>query len=155
MNTILANIHQHFMNHALHQAHQAFDDGEVPIGAIVVMQNKIIAKAHNQTEKLKDPTAHAEMIALTSAFSYLNSKYLPEAMLYVTVEPCLMCAGAMYWSKIGTLVYGADDDKQGGISFCASQRKVLHPKTTIVKGVLQDDCTQILKKFFEQRRRVL
>ena len=149
------NTDEYFMQQALKQALQAFDEDEVPVGAVVVVDNKIIAKGYNQVEKLNDCTAHAEMIALTSAFSYLNSKYLPEAMLYVTVEPCLMCAGAMYWSKIGTLVYGADDDKQGGISFCASQRKVLHPKTTIVKGVLQDDCTQILKKFFEQRRRVL
>src|SRR5215207_7659378 len=105
--------HEHFMKQALIQAHRAYDADEVPVGAVVVLQEKIIARGYNQVETLNDPTAHAEIIALTSAFHYLGSKYLPEATLYITVEPCLMCAGALYWSKIGSVVYGASDEKNG------------------------------------------
>ncbi|MBD0367425.1 MAG: nucleoside deaminase, partial [Flavisolibacter sp.] len=97
----------YFMKQALQQAQKAFDEDEVPVGAVIVLNNKIIARGYNQVEKLKDPTAHAEMIALTSAFNYLGSKYLPEATIYITIEPCVMCAGALYWSKIGRIVYGA------------------------------------------------
>src|SRR5436305_12531435 len=103
----------HYMRQALIQAQKAFDDDEVPVGAVVVLNNKIIARGYNQVEKLNDPTAHAEIIALTSAFNFLGSKYLPEATIYITVEPCLMCAGALYWSKIGKVIYGADDEKNG------------------------------------------
>ena len=102
-----------YMQQALKEAQRAFDDGEVPVGAVVVMNNRIIARGHNQVERLNDPTAHAEIIALTSAFNYLGSKYLPEGSIYITVEPCLMCAGALYWSKISRIVWGADDEKNG------------------------------------------
>ncbi len=104
---------EHFMQQALKEARKAFDEEEVPVGAVIVMNDKIIARGHNQTERLTDSTAHAEIIALTSCFNYLGSKYLPDATIYITVEPCLMCAGALYWSKIGRIVYGADDEKNG------------------------------------------
>src|ERR1700719_6085 len=104
---------EYYMQQALKEAQQAYDEDEVPIGAVIVLNNKIIARGHNQTERLTDCTAHAEIIALTSAFNYLGSKYLPEAAIYVTIEPCLMCAGALYWSKIGRVVFGAEDEKNG------------------------------------------
>src|ERR1700754_2496534 len=104
---------EYYMQQALKEARQAYEEDEVPIGAVVVMNNRIIARGHTQTERLTDCTAHAEIIALTSAFNHLGSKYLPEATIYVTVEPCLMCAGALYWSKIGRVVYGAEDEKNG------------------------------------------
>src|SRR3982751_3263612 len=118
-----------FMKQALIQAQKAFDEDEVPVGAVVVMSNKIIARGYNQVEKLNDPTAHAEIIALTSAFNFLGSKYLPEATIYITIEPCLMCAGALYWSKIGRIVYGAADDKNGYRKHCAphASRDVIPP----------------------------
>src|SRR4249920_2205405 len=122
---------ENFMQHALREAERAFDEGEVPVGAVVVMKNKIIARGYNMTEKLNDPTAHAEMIALTSAFNFLGAKYLPEATLYVTVEPCLMCAGAAYWSKIAKLVYGADDEKNG-YKKTAAANWPFHPKTELI-----------------------
>src|ERR1700740_2119417 len=109
----MAGSDEHYMQQALKEARKAFDEEEVPIGAVIVMQDKIIARGYNQVEKLNDSTAHAEIIALTSAFNYLGSKYLPNATLYVTIEPCLMCAGALYWSKINRVVYGADDEKNG------------------------------------------
>ncbi len=140
------------MQQALQQAQQAFDEGEVPIGAVVVIGEKIIARGYNQVEKLNDATAHAEMIALNSAFNYLGSKYLPEATLYVTVEPCIMCAGAMYWSKIGRIVYGTEDEKNGGLSFRSKNKNALHPKTEIIKGVMQEECMQLIKQFFQQQR---
>ena len=104
---------EYYMLQAIKEAKKAYEDGEVPVGAIVVMDQKIISRGHNQMERLRDPTAHAEMIALTSAFNYLGSKYLPQATIYITIEPCLMCAGALYWSKINRVVYGADDEKNG------------------------------------------
>lgn len=103
----------YFMQQALKEANKAYDDGEVPVGAVVVMGERIIARGHNQVERLNDPTAHAEIIALTSAFNYLGSKYLPDASIYITVEPCLMCAGALYWSKVSRIIWGADDEKNG------------------------------------------
>lgn len=139
------------MQQALQQAQQAFDEGEVPIGAVVVIGEKIIARGYNQVEKLQDATAHAEMIALTSAFNYLGSKYLPEATLYVTVEPCIMCAGAIYWSKIGCIVYGADNEYLYP-NLSPMQRDIVHPKTAIIKGVLQHECTQLMQQFFQQKR---
>lgn len=152
----MTNSHNYFMQQALQQAQQAFEEDEVPIGAVVVVNEKIIAKGYNQVEKLNDATAHAEMIALTSAFNYLGSKYLPEATLYVTVEPCIMCAGAMYWSKLGRIVYGADDEKNGSLSPLSLRRggggEVLHPKTEIIKGVLQQECAQLIQHFFQQKR---
>jgi tRNA(adenine34) deaminase len=142
---------EYFMQLALQQAQYAFDDDEVPVGAVVVLNNKIIARAHNQVERLNDPTAHAEMIALTSAFNYLGSKYLPEAVLYVTVEPCLMCCGAMYWGKIGRVVYGCSDEKNG-YKHITEENWPFHPKTTITKGVLEEECAALMKMFFRNKR---
>lgn len=142
---------EYFMRQALAQAQNAFDEDEVPIGAVIVINNKIIARGYNQVEKLNDPTAHAEIIALTSAFNYLGSKYLPDATIYVTIEPCLMCAGALYWSKIGRIVYGADDEKNGYLHI-TKQNSPFHPKTELIKGVLQDECSELIKTFFKRKR---
>ncbi len=141
----------HFMKEALKQAREAYDAGEVPVGAVVVWDNKIIARGHNQVEQLNDSTAHAEMIALTSAFNTLGSKYLPEAVLYVTVEPCLMCCGAMYWSKIKRIVYGAEDIKNGYRKI-TGENFPFHPKAEVTKGVMADECAQLMKDFFIARR---
>lgn len=140
-----------FMKQALVQARAAFEGDEVPVGAVIVLQNKIIARGYNQVEKLNDCTAHAEIIALTSAFSYLGSKYLPEARLYVTVEPCLMCAGALYWSKIGGIVYGASDEKNGHRRVTQNTNP-FHPKTVVQHGVLADECSQLMRDFFRSKR---
>jgi tRNA(adenine34) deaminase len=142
---------EYFMRQALIQAQKAFEEDEVPIGAVVVINNKIIARGYNQVERLNDPTAHAEIIALTSAFNYLGSKYLPDATLYVTIEPCLMCAGAMYWSKIGRIVYGASDEKNGYLHV-TKENSPFHPKTELAKGVLLEECAEIIKIFFKQKR---
>ena len=127
------------------------EEDEVPIGAVVVLNDKVIARGYNMTEKLKDPTAHAEMIALTSAFNFLGSKYLPEATLYVTAEPCLMCAGALYWSKIARVVWGADDEKNGHKRITKSEWP-FHPKTEVVKGILKDECAAMMIAFFRSKR---
>ena len=140
------------MQQALKEANKAYEDGEIPIGAVVVMGDRIIARGHNQTERLNDPTAHAEMIALTSAFNYLGSKYLPEASIYITVEPCLMCAGALYWSKISRIIWGADDEKNGHKRI-TEPHWPFHPKTEVVKGVLKEECGELMKRFFKERRR--
>jgi tRNA(adenine34) deaminase len=142
---------EYYMMMALKEAKKAFDDGEVPVGAIVILDEKVIARGCNMTERLNDPTAHAEMIALTSAFNLLGSKYLPQAALYVTVEPCLMCAGAVYWSKIGKIVYGADDEKNGYKRITGANWP-FHPKTELIRGVLKDDCARLMKSFFKNRR---
>lgn len=142
---------EQYMKLALQEAEKAFETEEVPIGAIVVMQNKIIAKAHNQVELLNDCTAHAEILALTTAFSYLGSKYLPEATLYVTVEPCLMCSGALYWSKIGRIVFGAYDEKNS-YRRVAGNNNPFHPKTEITGGILEADCAGLMKAFFQKLR---
>lgn len=139
------------MKLALQEAKKAFEKDEVPVGAVLVMNNQILAKAHNQVELLKDATAHAEILALTSAFDSLGSKYLSEATLYVTIEPCLMCAGALNWSKIGKVVYGASDDKNGSHTYC--HKSPFHPKTEIEKGILQDECAQLMKDFFKAKRK--
>jgi tRNA(adenine34) deaminase len=136
---------EYFMKEALKQAEIAMKEKEIPVGAVVVCNNRIIAKAYNQTEKLNDATAHAEMIALTAAFNYLGSKYLPDCTIYVTLEPCVMCAGALNWAQIGKLVFGSSDPKRG---FRTIRQKILHPKTKIIKGILTEDCKQILDKFF-------
>lgn len=141
----------YFMQQALQQAQYAFEDDEVPVGAVVVLNNKIIARAYNQVERLKDPTAHAEMIALTSAFNYVGSKYLPDAILYVTVEPCLMCCGAMYWAKIGRIVFGCSDEKNG-YKHITQENWPFHQKATITKGVLEDECALLMKMFFRNKR---
>lgn len=153
---------EYFMKLALKEARVAFDEDEIPIGAVVVMQDKVIARGHNMTEKLNDPTAHAEMIALTSAFNYLGGKYLLQGTIYITVEPCLMCTGALYWSKIGRVVWGADDEKNGhkritGTYAVPSNGTVdarwpFHPKTEISIGVLQEECALLMKTFFKMKR---
>ena len=140
-----------YMKLALAEAQKAFDKEEVPIGAIIVMQDKIIAKGYNQVELMNDSTAHAEIIALTTAYNYLGSKYLPEATLYVTIEPCLMCSGALYWSKIGRIVFGAPDEKNS-YRRVAGNNNPFHPKTAIVGGVLEEECSQLMKDFFKKLR---
>jgi len=142
---------EYYMMQALKEAKKAVEDGEIPVGAVVVINEKVIARGHNMTERLNDPTAHGEMIALTSAFNLLGSKYLSEATLYVTIEPCLMCAGALYWSKIGKIVYGADDEKNGYKRTTGSQWP-FHPKTELIRGVLKDDCAKLIKDFFKNKR---
>ena len=144
---------EYYMRQALKEAQKAFDDGEVPIGAVIVMQDKIIARAYNQVEKLNDSTAHAEIIALTSAYNFLGAKYLPEGTLYVTIEPCLMCAGALYWSKIGKIVYAAEDEKNGYRKYIARPNKTpFHPRTEIISGICKDECATLIKEFFKARR---
>lgn len=143
---------EYYMNLALREAEKAYEEGEVPVGAIITVGERILARGHNMVEKLKDPTAHAEIIALTSAFNHLGAKYVPEATLYVTVEPCLMCAGALYWSKIGRVVWGADDEKNGHRRI-TGQQWPFHPKTTVQQGVLKDECEALMKLFFKQLRK--
>ena len=138
----------YFMQKALQEAQIAFEQGEVPVGAVITIGERIIAKAHNLTEKLTDVTAHAEMQAITAASEYLGGKYLMDCTLYVTLEPCVMCAGALYWSQIGKVVYGATDSKRGYHLF----GNLLHTKTQVVQGVLEEPCSQIVKDFFLQRR---
>ncbi len=139
----------YFMNEALKEAKKAFDADEVPVGVVIVADNKIIARTHNLTERLIDVTAHAEMQAITSAANFIGGKYLNDCTLYVTLEPCLMCAGALYWSHLTRLVYGASDDKKG---FLTISETVLHPKTIVVKGILEQECSGILKEFFQKKR---
>jgi tRNA(adenine34) deaminase len=142
--------HEYFMKEALKQAQIAYEKDEVPIGAIVVCNNIIIAKTHNLTETLNDITAHAEMQAITSASEYLGGKYLDQCTLYVTVEPCPMCAGALYWAQLGTLVFGTIDAKRG---YSSLNTKLLHPKTEVVSGIMQNECAQLMKDFFAQKRK--
>ena len=143
--------HEYFMQQALKEAQAAFDADEVPVGAVVVMNNQIIARAHNQVELLNDSTAHAEILALTSAYSSLGAKYLPEATLYVTVEPCIMCCGAIYWGKIGSIVYGASDEKNG-YRHLTKEQWPFHPKTELVAGILEAECAFEMKSFFRSKR---
>lgn len=140
---------EYFMQEALKLAQEAGDRGEIPVGAVVVCQNRIIAKGSNQTEQLHDVTAHAEMIAITAATQYLNAKYLKNCTLYVTLEPCVMCAGAIFWTQLGHLVYGASDEKRG---FSRITSSVLHPKTQITIGILETECKYLLRNFFQQLR---
>ena len=140
---------EHFMHEALKMAQIAFEQDEIPVGALVVLDNKIIGKGYNLTEKLNDVTAHAEMQAITSAASFLGAKYLTQCTLYVTLEPCIMCAGAIAWSQIPNVVYGASDSKKGFSSFSPN---VLHPKTVCKSDILAHDCSQLLKTFFQIKR---
>lgn len=140
---------EYFMKEALKEARKAFDAGEIPVGAVIVANNKIIARAHNLTETLNDVTAHAEMQAITAAAEYLGAKYLNECTLYVTLEPCMMCAGALNWSHIGKIVYGAGDEKKG---YNRYKPQLLHPKTEIVSGIMAQECASILKDFFARKR---
>jgi tRNA(adenine34) deaminase len=138
-----------FMKQALLQARRAFEEDEVPVGAVIVQDGKIIARGYNQVEKLRDCTAHAEIISLTSAFSLIGGKYLPDATIYITVEPCLMCAGALYWSKIGRIVYGADDIKNG-YRRIADANSPFHPKTVLVKGFIHPLQPDLGSLFFDE-----
>ncbi len=138
----------YFMKKALQEARIAFDKGEVPVGAIIVFNNQIIARAYNLTETLNDVTAHAEMQAFTAAADFLGGKYLIDCVLYVTLEPCQMCAGASYWTQIGKIVYGASEPERGFVNL----QTTLHPKTTVVGGILENECSQLLKRFFIEKR---
>ncbi len=140
---------EYFMRIAINQAQIAFENDEVPVGALITYRNKVIAKGHNLCEKLTDFTAHAEMQVLTSASSYLQNKYLNECTLYVTLEPCIMCAGATFWTRIGRIVFGVHDEKRG---FSKLSNKILHPKTIVTGSVMENECKFLLRSFFEQKR---
>lgn len=138
-----------FMREALKEAQIAFKLDEVPIGAIIVSNNRIISRGHNLSERLNDVTAHAEMQAFTSATNFIGGKYLQQCTLYVTLEPCVMCAGASFWTQIGRIVYGAKDDRRG---FSAFNKHIIHPKTEITHGVLEKECAELIKRFFQLKR---
>ena len=140
----------YFMKQALVQAQIALENDEVPIGAVIVCNDKIIARAHNQTEMLNDPTAHAEMLAITSATEFLGAKYLTDCKLYVTVEPCPMCAGASYWAQLSEIIYGASEEKRG---YTVIGPQILHPKTTVRYGVLEEECKSLIQDFFYKLRK--
>jgi len=140
----------YFMQQALAEAKQAYEAGEVPVGAVVVCENRIIARAHNQTEQLTDVTAHAEILALTAASNHLGSKYLPECTLYVTLGPCVMCAGALAWAQLCRVVYGAPDDKRGFMLH--GGKSLMHPKTRLEMGVLEHECGMLMTAFFRSKR---
>lgn len=140
---------EQYMKQALQEAHKAFSEGEVPIGAVIVCRGQVIARGHNLTEHLHDVTAHAEMQAITAATEYLGGKYLTDCTLYVTVEPCIMCAGALGWSQIPRVVYGAADEKRGFRRFAP---QALHPRCEVVSGVLEDECATLMKTFFQHKR---
>ena len=140
---------EYFMRKAIVEAQIAFDKGEIPVGAIIVVDNKIIARSHNLTELLNDVTAHAEMQSITAAANFLGGKYLINCTLYVTIEPCQMCAGALYWSQISKIVFGARDENRGYLNMGTQ----LHPKTTVVHGVLESECSELMKRFFAERRK--
>jgi tRNA(adenine34) deaminase len=140
---------EYFMKSAYREAELAFKEGEIPVGAVVVCQNRIIARAHNLTELLNDVTAHAEMQVITAASNSLGGKYLPDCTLFVTIEPCVMCAGALGWAQLGRLVYGASDEKRGFTKFAPH---AFHPKTEVLGGVLQNECGVLMKEFFEKKR---
>lgn len=140
---------EYYMKQAYREALKAFDADEVPIGAVIVAGEKIIAKGYNQTELLNDTTAHAEIIALTAAFSAMGSKFLEECTMYITIEPCAMCAGALKWARIGKLVYGTNEPKSG---FTLYEPSILHPNTEVIQGVLKEECGQLMKEFFIKKR---
>jgi len=140
---------EYFMKKALFEAEAAFESGEIPVGAIIVIDNKVIARSHNLTELLNDVTAHAEMQAITSAANFLGGKYLKNCTLYVTLEPCQMCAGALYWSQISKIVYGATDENRGFVEMGTR----LHPKTNVIRGVLENECAELMKRFFQSKRK--
>lgn len=140
--------HEYFMQVALQEAHSALEENEVPIGCVIVLNDKIIAKGHNLTERLNDVTAHAEMQAITAGANFLGGKYLKDCTLYVTMEPCVMCAGALYWSQIARVVIGARDEKRGFIN----KNVELHPKTELITGILENECSHLVKSFFQGKR---
>lgn len=140
---------EHYMREALKEARKAFDEDEIPVGAVVVCKNRIIARAHNQTERLKDPTAHAELLAITATCDFLGSKYLSDCTLYVTLEPCCMCAGATYWAQLSRIVYGASDVKRG---YSGLNKKITHPETIVETGLFAKEAEELLKDFFTKLR---
>jgi tRNA(adenine34) deaminase len=140
----------YFMQQALAEANKAYEAGEVPVGAVVVCEGRIIARAHNQTEQLTDVTAHAEILALTAASGHLGSKYLPDCTLFVTLEPCVMCAGALAWAQFGRVVYGASDEKRGFMLH--GGKALLHPKTRLEMGIMEHECSQLMTSFFKEKR---
>lgn len=140
---------EYFMKKALQEAEMAFDKGEIPVGAIIVVADKVIARSHNLTELLNDVTAHAEMQSITAAANFLGGKYLKDCTLYVTLEPCQMCAGALYWSQISKIVFGARDEQRGFLNMGTK----LHPKTTVVSGVMANEAADLMKRFFQERRK--
>ena len=148
---LMLNIYtdEYFMKKALQEAEAAFEKGEIPVGAVVVVDNRVIARTHNLTEMLNDVTAHAEMQSITSAANFLGGKYLKGCTLYVTIEPCQMCAGALYWSQISKIVFGARDEQRGYITMGTS----LHPKTTVVQGVMSNEAASLMLRFFEEKRK--
>lgn len=141
---------EYYMKQALEEARKAYESGEIPVGAVIVCDNRIIARAHNQTEQLTDVTAHAEILALTAASAYLGSKYFPECSIFVTLEPCVMCAGALAWAQMGRVVFGATDEKRGFMLFGGKQ--LLHPKTKLELGIMESESSELLKEFFKNRR---
>ena len=143
------NTDEYYMREALKEARKALEDDEVPIGAVIVAKNKIIARAYNMTERLTDVTAHAEMQAFTAAANFLGGKYLEDCTLYVTIEPCVMCAGASYWTQVSKIVFGARDEKRG---FLLVQKKILHPRTILTGGVLEEECATLMQEFFRKKR---
>lgn len=138
-----------FMKQALQEARRAYDEGEIPVGAVIVCNQRIIARAHNLTERLSDVTAHAEIQAITAASEHLGGKYLTDCTLYVTVEPCVMCAGALGWAQIGRVVFGAGDEKRGFLRFAP---QALHPRTQLVSGIMEEECASLMKQFFREKR---
>jgi len=140
---------EYFMKEALKEARRAFELDEVPVGAVIVWKNRIIAKGHNLTETLNDPTAHAEMQAFTAATNSIGGKYLDECILYVTVEPCVMCAGASFWTQLGKIVYGAEDEKRG---YTRIRQNFLHPRTVVQGGILKEECSRLMSDFFLKKR---
>lgn len=140
---------EYFMKKALQEAEMAFEKGEIPVGALIVIDNKVIARSHNLTELLNDVTAHAEMQSITAAANYLGGKYLIGCTLYVTLEPCQMCAGALYWSQISRIVYGATDENRGFVKMGTQ----LHPKTSVVSGIMANEASELMKRFFVERRK--
>ena len=151
----MLKVHQYYMQEALKEAQEAFQEEEVPVGAVIVYQDKIIARGHNQIERLKDPTAHAEIIAITSAANYLGTKWLNEASLYVTIEPCSMCAGALVLARIKNLYFGANDPKTGacGSVVNITNHKKLNHRIKVTQGILQAECSSLLKDFFKEKRK--
>ena len=140
---------EYFMKQAIAEARIAASENEVPVGAVIVCADRVIARAHNQTERLNDPTAHAEMLAITSATSSLGAKYLTDCRLYVTVEPCVMCAGAIGWSQLAAIIYSAQDEKRGFTKFAP---QALHPKTEVRSGIMEQECSDLMKTFFKNKR---
>ena len=140
---------EYFMRMALEEARLAFDEGEVPVGGVIVCGDKVIARGHNLVMRLNDPTAHVEMQLITCATDYIGSRYLQGCTLYVTLEPCVMCAGALFWSQIGRVVFGADDPKRGATRI---NQRIYHPKTVVDGGVMRDECAEVLKSFFNEKR---